>query len=205
MRRSVTLAASALAALALATTAGCSSTTKGSASTEPITTTTAAGAGAGSAAGAGASTGAATSKTSAPASAAAQSGGSGGVAACSLLTAAQATSLNNVTYTAASPGHPANGYDTCTYKNGGSPNPVDIQDLNVAVLSIPGCWSALQSSDGPGKALSGVGDAAFGASIGIDIKVGSRCITIQGLTEAELQGNYAPDIAMGKIIVAKLG
>jgi hypothetical protein len=27
----------------------------------------------------------------------------------------------------------------------------------------------------------------FGAEIGIDIKVGSRCITIQGLTEAELQ------------------
>jgi hypothetical protein len=203
MRRSVTLAAGAFAALALATTAGCSSITKGSASTQPITTSAAA---AGADAAAGASTGTATSpKTSAPASAAAQSGGSGGVAVCSLLTAAQATSLNNVTYTATTPGHAANGYDTCTYKNGGSPNPVDIQDLTVTVLSIGGCWPALQSSDGPGKALSGLGDAAFGAEIGIDIKVGSRCVTIQGLTEAELQGNYAPDIAMGKIIVAKLG
>jgi hypothetical protein len=74
----------------------------------------------------------------------------------------------------------------------------------VTVLSISGCWTALQSADGPGKPVSGLGDAAFGASIGIDVKTGSRCVTIQGLTEAELQSNYAPDIAMAKIILAKL-
>jgi hypothetical protein len=123
---------------------------------------------------------------------------------CSLLSAAQATRLNKVTYSSATPGHATTGYDTCTYKNTGSADPIDIQNLTVSVLSVGGCWSALQSADGPGKAVSGVGDAAFGAEIGMDVKVGSRCVTIQGLTHAELEGNYAPDVAMAKIILAKL-
>jgi hypothetical protein len=195
MRRSLTVTASALAAVALATAAGCSSgSSPSSAGASPTMTTAAAGSAAH----------VATSPTASAAAATAQTTGSGGVSACSLLTAGQATKLNKVTYSSATPGHPSNGFDTCTYKNAGSADPVDIQDLTVTVLSIPGCWTALQSADGPGKALSGVGDAAFGAQIGIDIKAGSRCVTIHGLTHAELLANYAPDVAMGQIILAKL-
>jgi hypothetical protein len=109
-----------------------------------------------------------------------------------------------VTYSSATPGHPTSGYDTCAYNNTGSPDPVDIQDLTVSVLSIPGCWAALESAEGPGKPISGVGDTAFGYQIGIDIKLGSRCVTIHGLTHAELLGNYAPDTAMARIILANL-
>jgi hypothetical protein len=191
MRRSVTITASTLAALAIATTAGCSSGSTPSAGASPTITTAAAGS----------TSHVAASPTT---SAAAQTTGSGSSSVCSLLTAGQATKLNKVTYSTATPGHATNGYDTCTYKNVGSADPIDIQNLTVSVLSIPGCWSALQSADGPGKALSGVGDAAFGAEIGIDVKTGSRCVTIRGLTSAELQANYAPDIAMAKIILAKL-
>jgi hypothetical protein len=194
MRRSLTVTAGALAALALATAAGCSSGSSSSTGASPTTTTAAAGS----------SDQVATSPTASAAAATTQTTGSGGVSACSLLTAGQATKLNKVTYSSATPAHPTNGYDTCTYKNTGSPDPVDIQNLTVTVVSIPGCWTGLQSADGPGKALSGVGDAAFGAQIGIDIKVGSRCVTIEGLTHAELLGDYAPDVAMAKIILGKL-
>lgn len=191
MRRSVTLTAGALASLVLATTAGCSSSTTPSAGSGPHSTTAVAGT---------------SSRSAAPAKASrpAQNAGSGNLDVCSLLTAKQATTLNKVTYSSATPGHPTNGYDTCTYKNVGSVDPIDIQDLTVTVLSIAGCWTALQSADGPGKAISGVGDAAFGAEIGMDVKHGSRCVTIQGLTDAELRGNYAPDTAMVQIILAKL-
>jgi hypothetical protein len=109
-----------------------------------------------------------------------------------------------VTYRSAKPGHLATGFDTCDYKNGGSPDPIDIQDLTVTVVSLPGCWTSLQSADGPGKALSGLGDAAFGTEIGTDIEVGSRCVTLQGLTHAEFTGDYGPDTAMAKIILGNL-
>lgn len=192
MRRVVVLTAGALAALALASTAGCSSSTKGTASTNAGTVV----------GGAQTSRGAA---TSASASASTPAGSSDIVDVCSLLTAAQATTLNKVTYSSTTPASPAGGMGTCTYKNTGSADPIDIQDLTVTVVSMPACWSELKSADGPGTAISGVGDAAFGAQIGIDFEVGSRCVTIRGLTHAEIQGNYAPDIAMAKIIIAKLG
>jgi hypothetical protein len=120
-----------------------------------------------------------------------------------LITAAQASTLNHVTYTSATP--QTNGaLSICTYKNGGAADPVDIQSLTVTVVSADSCWGSLQSADGPGKAVPGVGDEAFGATIGLDIKDGNRCVTIDGLTHAELQGNYAPDVAMGKIILGNL-
>jgi hypothetical protein len=194
MPRSRTVTASALAALALATAAGCSSGSSSSAGAGPTPTSTAAGS----------ASQVAASPTASASAAAAQTTGSGSSSVCALLTAGQATKLNKVTYSTATPAHPTNGYDTCTYKNTGSPDPIDIQNLTVTVLSIPGCWTALQSADGPGKAVSGIGDAAFGAQIGLDIKVGSRCVTIQGLTHAELLGNYAPDVAMAHVILGKL-
>ncbi|HEY0871731.1 MAG TPA: hypothetical protein VGD55_15130 [Acidothermaceae bacterium] len=109
-----------------------------------------------------------------------------------------------MTYGATTPQQVEKGFDSCTYKNNGSKNPVDIQDLTVQVISLPDCYTQLQQADGPGTPVSGVGDAAFGYSIGIIVKVGSRCLEVSGLTGAELQNNYAPDVAMAKIIISKL-
>lgn len=109
-----------------------------------------------------------------------------------------------MTYGAATPQHVENGLDTCDYKNNGSANPIDIQDLTTQVMSLPGCYSELQDADGPGTKVTGVGDDAFGFSIGMVVKVGNRCVEVSGLTEAELKDNYAPDVAMAKIMIAKL-
>ena len=120
------------------------------------------------------------------------------------MTSAQASAINGVTYGAATPQHFENGLDACDYKNNGSANPIDIQDLNVQVISLPGCYTQLLEADGPGTKVPGVGADAFGYSVGIDVKVGNRCVDVSGLTEAELQDNYAPDSAMAKIIIGNL-
>lgn len=120
------------------------------------------------------------------------------------MTSAQASAINGVTYGAATPQHFENGLDACDYKNNGSPDPIDIQDLTTQVISLAGCYTELQSANGPGVKVTGVGDDAFGYEIGIDVKVGSRCVDISGLTSAEFKDNYAPDVAMAKIIIAAL-
>ena len=138
-------------------------------------------------------------------SAPAAKGGSS-VNVCALLSASQASTLNNVPYSGSTPQHVQAGYDTCTYKNAGSaPDPVNIQDLTVTVISIAGCWSGLESAEGPGTPVSGVGDAAFGYSVGIDVKIGGdHCVDVSGLTHAELNNDYGPDTAMAKIVVSAL-
>jgi hypothetical protein len=163
--------------------------------------TSAANPSAGSSASAGPASAAASSVTAATPKAAS---GGGTVDVCGLMTSAQASSINGVTYGAATPQHVQDGYDTCTYKNNGSVNPVDIQDLTIDVISLSGCYSSFQTADGPGTKVPGVGDDAFGYGIGIIVKLGSRCLDVSGLTDAELQNNYAPDVAMAKIIISKL-
>jgi hypothetical protein len=121
------------------------------------------------------------------------------------MTSAQASTINSVTYGAATPKHVATNYDTCTYTNTGThASPIDIQDLTVDVISGSGCYDNLEHADGPGVKVSGVGDEAFGYQIGIIVKAGNRCLDVSGLTFAELKNNYGPDTAMAKIIIAKL-
>jgi hypothetical protein len=137
--------------------------------------------------------------------AAAPAGNAGSVDVCSLMSSAQASTINHVTYGATKLQHLATGIDSCTYTNTGQhASPVDIQNLDVQVMSGAGCYTELQQAEGPGTAVSGVGDAAFGYSIGIIVKDGDKCVEVEGLTIAELQGNYAPDTAMAKIIIAAL-
>ena len=120
------------------------------------------------------------------------------------MTSAQASTINSVTYGAATPQRIA-GIDTCDYKNTGQhANVIDIQDLTTQVISQSGCYSELLNAEGPGTKVSGVGDDAFGYEVGMVVKVGSRCIVISGLTSAEFRDNYAPDVAMAKIMIAKL-
>jgi hypothetical protein len=120
------------------------------------------------------------------------------------MTSAQASAINGVTYGAATPQR-IGGIDVCDYTNTGKhANELDIQDLNVQVISLPGCYNQLLEAQGPGVKVPGVGDDAFGYEIGIEVKLGNRCIQISGLTSAEFRDNYAPDAAMAKIIIAKL-
>jgi hypothetical protein len=207
MLSKIVIASSAVAALTLAIT-GCSS---GAGSVHPTSAQTASAATSSSAAAdTAASTDTAVSTSTTPStiatttSAAAPNAAVANVDVCSLMTAAQATALNKVTYGASTAASPASYYKTCTYKNMGSTDPIDIQALTVSVISFPGCWSELQKADGPGKPVSGVGKAAFGTEIGMDIEAGARCVEISGLTHAEFLGNYRPDVAMAKIILAKL-
>lgn len=146
----------------------------------------------------------AASSSSPAATPAPAAGGGSTVDVCSLLTPAQASSINGVTYGAATPQHFEAGLDVCDYKNNGSPDPIDIQDLTTQVVSLSGCYTQLQQSNGPGVKVSGVGDDAFGYEIGIDVKVGNRCVEVSGLTSAEFKDNYAPDVAMAKIMIAAL-
>ena len=150
-----------------------------------------------------ASTAASTPATSASAPAPAAGGAT--IDVCSLMTSAQASAINGVTYGAATPGHLVAGIDTCTYANTGKhADELDIQDLEIQVISLPGCYSQLQDAEGPGIKVPGVGDDAFGYEIAIDVKLGNRCIQVSGLTHAEFRDNYAPDVAMAKIIISKL-
>jgi hypothetical protein len=156
-----------------------------------------------SSASASASTAASTPATSASAPAPAAGGAT--IDVCSLMTSAQASAINGVTYGAATPGHLEAGIDTCTYTNTGKhADELDIQDLEIQVISLPGCYSQLQDAEGPGIKVPGVGDDAFGYEIAIDVKLGNRCIQVSGLTRAEFRDNYAPDVAMAKIIISKL-
>ena len=164
-----------------------------SAASSPAGTSPAAGTG---------SAAAATASAAGTASAAAAGGSS--VNVCSLLSSAQASSINQVTYGAASDKEVTSNWNQCTYANKGSVDPVDIQALNVSVISMPGCWDSLKSADGPGTAVSGIGDEAFGYGIGLDVRTGSTCVTIQGLTHAELDGDHSRDEAIAKIVLAGL-
>jgi hypothetical protein len=110
-----------------------------------------------------------------------------------------------VTYGAGAPQHFEAGLDVCDYKNNGSANPIDIQDLTTRVTSLAGCWTQTEETNGAGVKVAGVGDDAFGYEIGIEVKLGNRCLEISGLTEAEFKDNYAPDVAMAKIMIANLG
>src|SRR5450631_1121872 len=209
-------AAAAIVVVALST-AACNPTTKSKASSTPtqvpVATETQADAASpatttssqptASSAPASASATASTPATSPSAPAPAAGGAT--IDACSLMTSAQASAINNVTYGAATPGHLEAGIDTCDYKNTGQhANVIDIQDLNVFVISLPGCYSQLQEASGPGVKVPGIGDDAFGYKIGIAVKLGNRCIQLSGLTSAEFRDDYAPDVAMTKIIISKL-
>jgi hypothetical protein len=193
MRSKGLLTAAGLAAVLTAATACGPKTTTGSAVTSPLPATAS-------------SPPAAAAPASASASGAAPAAAGGAANVCSLMSSAQASAINDVTYGATTSQHVEAGYDTCTYANTGQhADPVDIQRLTVSVIGLSGCYAQLQQTEGPGTAVAGIGDAAFGYSIGLTVNDGGRCIDISGLTHAELQNNYTHDVAMAKIIIAALG
>jgi hypothetical protein len=199
MRRKELLMTAGLAAVLMAATACGPKSTTGSAATGTTSTPPAPASGSPAAA-----TPASTSAGGATQAAGAPAGGS--VNVCSLMSSAQASAINHVTYGAAKSQHVTGGYDMCTYANTGQhADPIDIQALTVSVIALSGCYAQLQQADGPGTTVAGIGDAAFGYQIGLVINDGGRCIDVSGLTHAELQNDYAHDVAMAKIIITALG
>lgn len=127
-----------------------------------------------------------------------------GVDVCSLLSPAQASAINKVSYGPGTLKQVAAGWEQCRYPNKGSADPVDIQALAIDVISIAGCWDQLKTSDQPGTAISGVGDEAIGFPIGLLVRTGSTCVQIEGLTDAELKGDHSRDEAIAKIVLGGL-
>ena len=206
MRRKELLMAAGLAAVLIAATACGPKTTTGSNATAPRQATA-------SGLPAAATSASTSAGGAAPAASAAAAGGDGSTSGnggainvCSLMSSAQASAINHVTYGAAKPQHVEAGFDTCTYANTGQhADPVDIQQLTVSVIALSGCYGQLRQADGPGTSVAGIGDAAFGYQVGLVVNDGGRCIDISGLTHAELQNDYTHDVAMAKIIITALG
>lgn len=201
MRKSTLYAAVGLAALCVSVT-GCTSGAKTSTGAVPVVDGSATSPGSGDGT-PGKEPSVTTPVTSPPSS---PSGSpSGGLDVCSLLSADRASAINHVTYGAAVPKTVIAGYEICTYHNTGKhSDPIDIQALTVTVISLPGCWASVERSEGPGTNVSGVGDTAFGYEIGLEVKDGNNCVSVEGLTHAELHGDYAPDVAMAKIVLSAL-
>ena len=194
MRRKELLMAAGLAAVLTAATACGPKTTTASGTASPPPPA------------ASSSAAAPASSSSAGAAPAASAAAGGALNVCSLMSSAQASAINDVTYGAATSQHVEAGFDTCTYANTGQhADPVDIQRLTVSVIALSGCYEQLRQTEGPGTAVAGIGDAAFGHQIGLVVNDGGRCIDISGLTHAELQNDYAHDVAMAKIIITALG
>jgi hypothetical protein len=118
-----------------------------------------------------------------------------GINVCSLLSPAQASAINKVSYGPGALKQVTAGWEQCRYPNKGGVDPVDIQALAVDVIAIADCWDELKTSDGPGTAITGVGDEAIGFQIGLLVRTGSTCVQIEGLTHAELNGDHSRDEA----------
>ncbi|HTR95651.1 MAG TPA: hypothetical protein VMI73_28285 [Trebonia sp.] len=152
------------------------------------------------------SSSAATASAASTASAAAASGAGAvaGINVCALVSPAQASAINKVSYGAGTPKQVTAGWEQCQYPNKGGADPVDIQPLSIDVIAIAGCFDQLKATVGPTTAISGLGDAAIGYAIGLLVRTGSTCVQVQGLTHAELNGDHSRDEAIAKIVLAGL-
>ena len=164
----------------------------------------AAGAASSPAAGSAAPSSSAATASAAKAATTSAAGAAAGINVCSLLSPAQASAINKVTYGAGTPKQVTAGWEQCQYPNKGSADPVDIQALSVDVISIAGCFDQLKATVEPATAISGLGDEAIGYEIGLLVRTGSTCVQIEGLTHAELNGDHSRDVAIAKIVLAGL-
>lgn len=127
-----------------------------------------------------------------------------GIDVCSLLSPAQASAINKVSYGPGALKQVAAGWEQCRYPNKGSADPVDIQALAVDVIAIAGCFDQLKATLPSTTPIAGLGDAAVGYPIGLLVRTGSTCVQIEGLTDAELRGDHSRDEAIAKIVLAGL-
>ena len=143
-----------------------------------------------------------TAAGTAAASASTSSGGAGAeINACSLLSAAQASSLGGNQYTAATPSTIATGQDQCDYANaGGSDLMVIYQPSSGVTFDV---LTSVQKGVGTVTNVSGVGDKAIVGSIELDVQTGDRLIAVEG-AGGTLTGGYSGAVAIAKAIIAAL-
>ena len=134
---------------------------------------------------------------------AAAGGGTGGAElnACSLLSAAQASSLEGQQYTTATPTTIAPGQDQCAYNNAGGTNLVVIVYGPSSGVTFD-MLSSVQNGVGAVTNVSGVGDKAIAGAIELDVQTGDRLVAVEDgggtLTET------SPAAAVAKAIIAAL-
>ena len=129
-------------------------------------------------------------------------GAGGEINACSLLPAAQASSLSGKQYTAATPSTIATGQDQCDYARADGP------DLTVIVYQPSSgvtfaMATSVQNGAGTVTNVSGVGDKAIAGSIELDVQAGDRLIAVEG-AGGTLTGDYSQAVAIAKAIIAAL-
>ncbi len=129
-------------------------------------------------------------------------GGSSSVNVCSLLTAAQASSITGVTYTAAT----AAGSKACTYASTVAPIPMTITVTPNAGSAA--AWTDELSTLGldgvAAVTISGVGDRAATSTGSLGTQSGSWIIQVDGGDSTSTDGVFTKSIAVAKAIIAAL-
>jgi hypothetical protein len=147
---------------------------------------------------------AAGSASASTATSAAGNGASSGINVCSLLTAAQASSITGVAYTAVTPSSSLGG-DSCLY--GGSTGvPMDVTVTPNAGSSA--AWtdelSTLQLDGEPAVPISGVGDRAATSTGSLGTQAGAWIIQVDAGDSTSTGGGFTKSIAVAKAIIAAL-
>jgi hypothetical protein len=122
---------------------------------------------------------------------------------CSLMTAAQASTLVGKHYDAAATQTPATGIDQCTYNaaNNGLDLVVIVYQPDSGVTFA--MLSSVQAGAGHVTQLSGVGDKAIAGPIEIDAQSGNHLIAVEG-AGGTLIGTNTHAIAVAHAIITGL-
>ena len=131
-------------------------------------------------------------------------GGSSKVDVCSLLTAAQASSIIGATYTGATP---SLGGEVCTYASTAAPTP-----MVITVTTNAGSAAAWTDELGTLKlgggedpvSISGLGDRAATSTGTLGTQSGSWIIQVDGGDQTSTGGGFTKSIAVAKAVIAAL-
>ncbi len=118
---------------------------------------------------------------------------------CSLLSAAQASSVTGTTYTKTTSAN-----DMCTYITTDAPTNMFIilSDGSTAADWTDQVSTVREDAGGPPQTLSAVGDKAVGGGTEIGVLSGNRIIDVHGA--ADNGGTFTKAIAVAKAIIAAL-
>jgi hypothetical protein len=132
--------------------------------------------------------------------------GASGVNVCALLTAAQASTIVGVTYTAGTPSFAAGG-NSCTYASTAAPTPMTITVM--ANAGSAAAWtdelSTLKLGGGETPVtVSGLGDRAATSTDSLGTQAGTWIIQVDGGDQTSVGGVFTKSIAVAKAIIAAL-
>ncbi|MGH8889151.1 MAG: hypothetical protein ACRDV3_05235 [Acidothermaceae bacterium] len=127
-------------------------------------------------------------------------GGSKAIDVCSLLSAAQASSIVGVTYTSAQPTH-----DMCNYPSADAPYPMFIIVSSTDTQPWTQAMFILQEDGGASPSpVSGVGDRAAGSGGQFDVQDGNWIIDVHGGDPLGQTGDFSKSTALAKVVIAGL-